>query len=107
MTRAPAARGGVAAALLTVIAGLLLFLLVDKVPQMVAGIINGSSISGPGGFGAGTAMGAVALGGAAVATGGAAAVAGAKQAFGGASALNAAFKQANTNMSSGQGVVVN
>lgn len=89
------------------IAAIILFLLVDKVPQMVAGIINGSSISGPGGFGAGTAMGAVALGGAAVATGGAAAVAGTKQAFGGASALNAAFKQANTNMSSGQGAFKN
>ena len=89
------------------IAAIILFLLVDKVPQMVAGIINGSSISGPGGFGAGTAMGAVALGGAAVATGGAAAAAGARQAFGGASALNAAFKQANTNMSSGQGAFKN
>ena len=89
------------------IAAIILFLLVDKVPQMVAGIINGSSISGPGGFGAGTAMGAMALGGAAVATGGVAAVAGAKQAFGGASALNAAFKQANTNMSSGQGAFKN
>jgi type IV secretory pathway TrbL component len=90
---------------LTVVAvvSAILMLLVSKVPQMVAGIINGSSISGPGGFGAGAAMGAVALGGAAVATGGAAAMAGAKQAFGGASALNAAFKQANANMSSGQG----
>ncbi|NRA96118.1 MAG: hypothetical protein HRU14_07915 [Planctomycetes bacterium] len=36
MTRAPAARGGVAAALLTVIAGLLLFLLVDMVKERVA-----------------------------------------------------------------------
>ena len=85
------------------IVAIILFLLVDKVPQMVAGIINGSSISGPGGFGAGTAVGAVALAGAAAATGGMAAMAGAKQAAGGASAVGAAFKQANQNMAAGEG----
>lgn len=85
------------------IVAIILFLLVDKVPQMVSGIINGSSISGPGGLGAGAAVGAVALAGAAAATGGMAAMAGARQTAGGASAISAAFKQANSNMAAGEG----
>ncbi len=87
------------------IVAVILFLLVDKVPGMVAGIITGArGGGGMGQFGAGVAMGAVGMATAAAATGGSAAMAGAKSTMGGGAALHAAFKEAQQHMATSSGL---
>lgn len=81
-----------------------LFMLVDKLPAMVAGIINGSSIGtsmGVGSFGAGAvAMGAMRMGGA---VGGAGMISLGKAALGGARSLEKAGGHALQAMQQGTG----
>lgn len=85
---------------------IVLLVLSNKVPALLAGIITGASVGGQGigSFGAGAAVGAAA----AVATMGsmaaAAAKVGAANAAGGASAISAAFKEAQQHMQSGTGM---
>ena len=85
-----------------VISTLVLFILVNKVPPLVAGIITGASVGGQGvgQFGAGAAMGAAM---AAASTAGAAISAGASNMAGGAQAVMAAVSQASQNVASGGG----
>ncbi|HHM8745930.1 TPA: P-type conjugative transfer protein TrbL [Pseudomonas aeruginosa] len=89
------------------IVGLILLVLVNKVPQLIAGIITGASVGGAGigQFGAGTLVGAAATAGAAIATGGAAVAAGAAAAAGGAQAIMAAASKANDNVSAGTDIL--
>jgi len=86
---------------------LVIFVLTNKVPALIAGIITGASVGGMGigQFGAGAAMGAAGIAAAAAAVGGAMVAAGATQGAGGASALMAAFSQANANVASGSDVL--
>ncbi|PLY11746.1 MAG: P-type conjugative transfer protein TrbL [Sedimenticola sp.] len=86
---------------------LVIFVLTNKVPALIAGIITGASVGGMGigQFGAGAAMGAAGMAAAAAAVGGAMVAAGATQGAGGASALMAAFSQANANVASGSDVL--
>ncbi|MDX6018633.1 P-type conjugative transfer protein TrbL [Shewanella indica] len=86
---------------------LVIFVLTNKVPQLISGIITGASVGGMGigQFGAGAAMGAAGMAAAAAAVGGAMVAAGATQGAGGASALMAAFSQANANVASGSDVL--
>lgn len=94
-------------AVMLVIALILLFL-VNKVPNMIGGLVSGASIGSVGGvgnFGAGAMMGA-AMTAASVATGGAAlagkALMGAAAGTaGGASAIQAAFSKASENVANG------
>lgn len=85
---------------------IVLLVLSNKIPALLAGIITGASVGGQGigSFGAGAAVGAAA----AVATMGsmaaAAAKVGAANAAGGASAISAAFKEAQQHMQSGTGM---
>lgn len=77
--------------------------LVTKVPPMV-GAISGANIQALGsGFGAGSALGAAAVGGAAIATAGAALAVGATSMTGGAKALMAAFSSATASGNGGGG----
>lgn len=88
------------------VATVVLFVLTNKVPAMLAGIITGSAIgnnAGIGGAGAAFGMGAAAMAAAGVATGGAAIMAGATQMAGGASAVMAAISKASDNMASSSG----
>jgi P-type conjugative transfer protein TrbL len=73
-----------------------LFMLVKTVPQMVAGVVSGSSTGGIHLGGSGSAV----TGAAAVASGGAMI---AMQAAGAGMALNSAYQQAQTNMAEGMG----
>ncbi|WP_275099868.1 P-type conjugative transfer protein TrbL [Sedimenticola hydrogenitrophicus] len=86
---------------------LVIFVLTNKVPQLISGIITGASVGGMGigQFGAGAAVGAAGMAAAAAAVGGAMIAAGATQGAGGASALMAAFSQANANVASGSDVL--
>ncbi len=86
---------------------LVIFVLTNKVPQLISGIITGASVGGMGigQFGAGAAMGAAGMAAAAAAVGGAMIAAGATQGAGGVSALMAAFSQANANVASGSDVL--
>lgn len=89
------------------IVGIILFILTNKIPSMIAGIITGASIgSAPtmGGFGGGAAVGAMGMAGAAVATGGAAMLEAGKSAAGGLSAVGAAITQAQQHMQTGTGL---
>ncbi len=83
------------------VASIVLLLLVEKVPPMLAGIAGGGSMGGIGSFGAGAALGAAVGAGAMAAGAAAAAMAGATGAAGGASALKAAFQGAQASMSGG------
>ncbi|MCG6307758.1 P-type conjugative transfer protein TrbL [Vibrio alginolyticus] len=89
------------------IVAVILLVLTNKVPAMLAGIITGASIggSGVGAMGAGAAMGAAGMAMAAAATGGAAMSAGASNMAGGAQALMAAINKANENVSNGTDVM--
>ncbi|HBO2184391.1 TPA: P-type conjugative transfer protein TrbL [Pseudomonas aeruginosa] len=89
------------------IVGLILLVLVNKVPQLIAGIITGASVGGAGigQFGAGTLVGAAATAGAAIATGGASIAAGAAAAAGGAQAIMAAASKASDNVSAGTDIL--
>lgn len=89
------------------IVALTIFILSNKVPQLLSGIVTGASVGGAGigTFGAGAAVGAAGMAGAAVAVGGAAIEAGGAKMAGGAQALMAAFSKASDNISSGSDVV--
>ena len=89
-----------------VVVCLTLFILTNKIPQMLSGIITGASIgnTGIGSFGAGAAVGAVAGAGAAVAAGAAAMQVAGANAGGAASAIKAAFNEAQQHMQTGTGM---
>ena len=78
----------------------ILFMLVKTVPNMVAGIISGSSTGGVSLGGGGSAV----AGAAALASGGAMVAA---QVAGGALALNSAYKQSSESMKAGEGAFAN
>jgi type IV secretion system protein VirB6/type IV secretion system protein TrbL len=84
---------------------IILFVLVNKVPQLISGIITGASIGGAGigQFGAGAAVGAAGMAVATVASGAAMVGAGAKGVAEGAQALMAAFSQTSGNIGSDMG----
>ena len=86
------------------ISTLVLFILVNRVPPLVAGIITGASVGsqGIGQFGAGAAMGAAM---AAASTAGAAISAGASNVAGGVQAVMAAVSQASQNVDSGNDIM--
>ena len=83
---------------------LVIFVLSNKIPTLVAGIITGASVGGQGigQFGAGAAMGAAM---AAASTAGAAISAGASNVAGGAQAVMAAVSQASQNVASGNDIL--
>ncbi|TXI28413.1 MAG: P-type conjugative transfer protein TrbL [Aquipseudomonas alcaligenes] len=85
------------------VVAVVLFVLTNKVPQLISGIITGASVGGAGigTFGAGAAVGAAGMAAAALATGGAAMAAGAANISGGAQALMAAFRSAQSNVAAG------
>lgn len=89
------------------IVAVILLSLVNKVPQLLSGIITGASVGGAGigQFGAGAVVGAAGMAGAAAAVGGAAMAAGAANMAGGAQALMAAVSKASDNVASGSDVV--
>lgn len=89
-----------------VVVALVLFVLTNKIPGLISGIITGASVGGNGigAFGAGAAVGAVGMAAAAAATGGAAFAAGAANISGGAQALMAAFKGAQSNVAAGSDI---
>lgn len=84
--------------------GVCLFVLSNKIPALLVGMVTGASVGGASGIAMATA-GNVATAAIAAATAGAgAAAAGATQAAGGASAIKAAFDGAQTNMANGTGM---
>lgn len=88
------------------VVAVVLLVLTNKLPSLVAGIITGASVGGAaamGNFGAGTVLAAGGVAAAAAATGGAVLVAGAANAAGGAQAVTAAIRKAGQNMQSGGG----
>jgi type IV secretion system protein TrbL len=89
------------------IVAVILLVLVNKVPPLIAGVITGSSVGGMGigQFGAGAALGAAATAGAAAAMGGAMVAAGAAQAAGGAQAVMAAIGKAQENVAAGTDIM--
>nr|AFS51473.1 TrbL mating pair formation protein [uncultured bacterium] len=89
-----------------VVVALVLFVLTNKIPGLISGIITGASVGGNGigAFGAGAAVGAVGMAAAAAATGGAAFAAGAANISGGAQALMAAYKGAQSNVAAGSDI---
>ena len=93
------------------VVSIILFVLTDKVPATMAGIITGASVgnTGIGQLGAGAAIGAGAVAAGAFASGGVALAHGLEKAGvagGGAlSSLMAAFSQANANVASGSDVL--
>ena len=89
------------------IVALTIFVLSNKLPHMVSGIITGASIGGAGigQLGAGAVVGAVGAAAAAATVTGAMLGAAAAQAAGGVSALKAAFSQANANVASGSDIL--
>lgn len=86
---------------------IILLALVNKIPHLISGIINGASVggSGIGNFGAGAALGATDMAAAATAVGGAAIAAGAASAAGGAQAVMAAFTKASENVAAGTDIL--
>jgi type IV secretion system protein TrbL len=86
---------------------IILLVLVNKIPSLIAGIITGASVGGAGigSFGAGMALGAAGMATAAAATGGAAIAAGASSAAGGVAAIKAAFSKANENVANGTDIL--
>lgn len=86
------------------ISTLVLYVLVNRVPPLVAGIITGASVGsqGVGQFGAGAAVGAAM---AAASTAGAAISAGASNMAGGAQAVMAAVSQVSQNVASGNDIM--
>lgn len=89
------------------IVAVILLVLVNKVPPLIAGVITGASVGGMGigQFGAGAALGAAATAGAAAAMGGAMVAAGAAQAAGGAQAVMAAISKAQENVAAGTDIM--
>lgn len=88
---------------------LTIFMLSNKVPQLLSGIITGHAPSGMGigQFGAGAALGATATAAAATAMAGSMISSGATQGAGGMAALLAAYQQANANVASGSDILAN
>lgn len=88
------------------IVGVVLLVLVNKIPSLIGGLaMGGGTHSLGGGLGAGAAMGAAAMAGAAIATGGAAMAAGMANAAGGGQAVMAAISKASQNVSGGTDIV--
>lgn len=85
----------------------IMVLLTDKVPALLAGIVNGTSVGQAGHtpMSSGAMMAGAAMASAAVATAGAAAVAGATQAAGGAQAVMAAVRQGMDNVAAGTDIM--
>lgn len=86
------------------IASIILLMLVNKVPPMLASIVWGGSIAGISSFGAGAAIGATAATATAAAVVGSAVNTGLTSMAGGASAMKSAFQQAQKNMAEGSGL---
>ncbi len=91
---------------------LALFMLINRVPPLVAGIVNGTGVGAAGGIGnfgagaiAGAALGAAGMAATAAGMAGSALVGGAANAAGGAQAVMAAFSKANENVQSGSDVL--
>lgn len=82
------------------VVSIVLLVLINKIPPILAGIVSGGGGSGGGGMGLGGAMAAAGVAGAALTAGASAA---ASQSAGGLSALNAAFKAAAQTVSAGDG----
>lgn len=80
------------------VVAVLLLVLINKIPPVLAGIVSGGGSGGGGGVGLGAAMGAAGIAGAAMASAAGAAM---TQGVGGLSALNAAFKAASQSVNSG------
>lgn len=89
------------------IVAVVLLSLVNKLPQLIAGVITGASVGGQGigSFGAGAAIGAAGALGAAAAMGGAMTAATAANASGGAQAIMSAISKAQDNVSSGNDIL--
>lgn len=89
------------------IVSIVLLALVNKLPQLVAGVITGASVGGQGigSFGAGAAIGAAGALGAVAAVGGAMTAATASQAAGGANAIMAAISKAQENVAAGNDIL--
>ena len=86
------------------VACVILLVLVNKIPQLISGILTGASVGAGalvGNAGAGTAFAAGSLAGAALATGGAALAAGAANAAGAGSAVFEAARAASSSIASG------
>jgi type IV secretion system protein TrbL len=87
---------------------LALLVLVNRVPQLVAGVISGGSVgsaAGIGSFGAGSVLGAASVAAGAAGMAGAAMAHGAANVAGGTQALMAAFSSASENVSSDKDVM--
>lgn len=82
---------------------IVLFVLTNKIPALLASIVSGAGVGGAGigQFGAGTAIGVAGMAAAAAATGGAALAAGASNIAGGGSAVMAAINKAAGNVAAG------
>jgi type IV secretion system protein VirB6/type IV secretion system protein TrbL len=85
----------------------ILFLIAEKIPSLISGIITGANIGGAGvgAFGAGAAVGALGFAGAAAAVGGSLLRSGGESIVGGAQAAFAAFNKAQDNVANGTDVV--
>ena len=85
------------------IVSIVLLVLTDKVPALIAGIVSGGGVGsqGIGSFGAGAAMGAAGMAIAGAATAGGLIAAGATQMAGGAQALMNAASKASSNVAAG------
>ncbi|KTD05836.1 conjugal transfer protein trbL [Legionella gratiana] len=80
------------------VVAILLLILINKIPPVLANIVSGGGSGGSGGIGLGGALGAASIAGAALASSAGAVSA---QSAGGLSALHAAFKAASQSMSPG------
>lgn len=89
------------------IVSIILLMLVNKIPPLIAGVITGASVGGMGigSFGAGAALGAAATTAAATSMAGAAIAAGSASAAGGAQALMSAFSAATANVAAGTDIL--
>lgn len=89
------------------VVSIILLSLVNKLPQLIAGVITGASVGGQGigSFGAGAAIGATGALGAAAAMGGAMTSATAAQASGGAQAVMTALSKAQENVAAGSDIL--
>ena len=82
---------------------LILYVLTNKVPPLLSGIITGGGVGHMGGSGAMEVVAAGAAAGAAAMAGVTTAIAGAKEAAGGAQALHAAYQKAGSDLAKGTG----
>lgn len=80
------------------VVAVLLLVLINKIPPVLAGIVSGGGIGGGGGLGLGGALGAAGIAGATLASSAGAASA---QGAGGLSALHSAFKAASQSVGAG------